>query len=124
MNLKSDVKTTARELERDQLQGQRAPQERLSTSDLARAANSETRDAQRDRNRADLQPNKEESATPLFPPEGVEEFRARWTQVQTGFVDEPRVAVEHADELVAHAIKRLAESFAEERGQLESQWAR
>jgi hypothetical protein len=54
----------------------------------------------------------------------MDDFRSRWTEVQTGFVDEPRQAVERADELVAEAIKRLAESFSEERGRLESQWAR
>ena len=42
----------------------------------------------------------------------------------TGFVDEPRAAVRQADELVASAIKRLAESFAEARSNLEGQWAR
>jgi hypothetical protein len=44
--------------------------------------------------------------------------------VQSGFVDEPRHAVEQADGLVAETIKRLAEVFAEERSQLETQWSR
>jgi hypothetical protein len=39
-------------------------------------------------------------------------------------VDEPRRAVERADELVAQVIKRLAESFAQERSKLEGQWGR
>jgi len=60
----------------------------------------------------------------LFRPNDAEQFRSRWSDVQTGFVDEPRQAVEHADELVADTIKRLAEVFAEERSQLESQWSR
>jgi hypothetical protein len=42
--------------------------------------------------------------------------------IQVGFVDEPRRAVEQADTLVAGAMKRLAESFAEERNKLENQW--
>jgi hypothetical protein len=37
-------------------------------------------------------------------------------------VDEPRRAVEQADNLVAGTMKRLAEVFAEERGKLEGQW--
>lgn len=37
---------------------------------------------------------------------------------------EPRVAVQQADELVAQAIKRLAENFAAARNQLEEQWDR
>ena len=48
----------------------------------------------------------------------------RWSAIQTGFVDEPRKAVEEADALVAEVMKRLAEIFADERGQLESQWER
>jgi hypothetical protein len=39
-----------------------------------------------------------------------------------GFVDEPRQAVEQADALVAGAMKRLAEIFAEERARLDGQW--
>ncbi|MCU1338336.1 MAG: hypothetical protein JWO19_3917 [Bryobacterales bacterium] len=39
-------------------------------------------------------------------------------------MDEPRHAVEKADELVASVIKRLAEVFAEERGKLEAAWGK
>jgi glutathione S-transferase len=51
-------------------------------------------------------------------------LRSRWEAIQTGFVDEPRAAVEQADVLVAELMKRLAEVFAEERSTLESQWGR
>ena len=44
--------------------------------------------------------------------------------MQTGFVDEPRAAVEQADALVAEVMKRLADSFATERQALEQQWSR
>ena len=44
--------------------------------------------------------------------------------MQTSFVDEPRRAVEQADELVAGVMKRLAETFARERANLEHQWDR
>jgi hypothetical protein len=60
----------------------------------------------------------------LFRPEDAEQFRSHWTDVQTGFVDEPRHAVEQADELVANVIKRLATVFADERTKLEHQWDR
>jgi hypothetical protein len=60
----------------------------------------------------------------LFSREGAEDFRSRWSQIQTGFVDEPRRAVEQADALVAEVIKRLAENFADERSKLEAQWGR
>jgi hypothetical protein len=61
---------------------------------------------------------------PLFPERDAGEFRKRWTDVQAGFVDEPRRAVEQADGLVADVMKRLAEGFAGERANLERQWDR
>ncbi|PYJ72206.1 MAG: hypothetical protein DME72_08460 [Verrucomicrobia bacterium] len=60
----------------------------------------------------------------MFPDKEANDFRARWTDIQTGFVDEPRRSVEQADALVAEVIKRLANSFAEERSKLEGQWGR
>jgi hypothetical protein len=62
-------------------------------------------------------------AGPLFPEDELHNYRARWDQVQTSFVDEPREAVEQADSLVANVVKRIAEQFANERGKLEGQWA-
>jgi hypothetical protein len=66
----------------------------------------------------------DEQAAPLFSPEEAKDFRARWDTIQGGFVDEPRRAVEQADSLVAGAMKRLAEMFADERAKLEGQWDR
>ncbi len=63
-------------------------------------------------------------SAPLFPNQELEELRTRWSTVQTAFVDEPRRAVQQADGLVAAAMKRLAEVFAEERSKLEQQWDR
>jgi len=65
-----------------------------------------------------------EESTPLFSPEEAAQFRSRWDGIQVGFVDEPRHAVEQADELVASTVKRLAQIFAEERTKLEQQWSR
>jgi hypothetical protein len=62
--------------------------------------------------------------TPLIPNSELDDLRGKWNTVQTAFVDEPRRAVEQADGLVAAAMKRLAEVFAEERGRLEKQWDR
>jgi hypothetical protein len=59
---------------------------------------------------------------PLLATEDAEGFRARWTDVQTGFVDAPRQAVEQADALVAELMQHLASTFADERGRLERQW--
>lgn len=91
-------------------------EERISTADLANAAQNG--------------PNPSaatvggENHEPLLPQDFVQQLRTRWDQVQTGFVDEPRDAVKHADELVAETIQRLAQSFADERGRLEDQWGR
>jgi hypothetical protein len=65
-----------------------------------------------------------DAAAPLFPNHELDALRSRWKEVQTAFVDEPRKAVEGADGLVASAMKRLAEVFAEERSKLEQQWDR
>ena len=59
---------------------------------------------------------------PLFSEPEMGDFRSQWSKLQTGFVDEPRVAVEAADKLVASVMQRLAEGFAKERSGLEKQW--
>jgi hypothetical protein len=59
----------------------------------------------------------------LLPDREIDDFQSRWNSVQTGFVDEPRSAVEDADALVAELMKHLAEIFADERTQLENQWS-
>src|SRR5262249_7615721 len=51
-------------------------------------------------------------------------FRQRWDTIQGNFVDEPRRAVEDADNLVATTIQRLADQFSQERSKLEHQWDR
>jgi hypothetical protein len=66
----------------------------------------------------------EVASTPMFPEEEARGYRTRWDAVQTGFVDEPRRAVEEADVLVAEVMRRLAEEFAREREQLEHHWDR
>lgn len=61
---------------------------------------------------------------PIFDEAEAAELRRSWDGIQAGFVDEPRRAVQDADHLVAATMKRLAETFAEERAGLEAQWAR
>lgn len=58
----------------------------------------------------------------LFRDEELQGFRSRWDQVQASFVDEPRLAVEQADGLVANMVKRLAEEFSTARAGLEREW--
>jgi len=61
---------------------------------------------------------------PLFDEKDAQGLRGRWSDIQVGFVDEPRAAVQKADTLVAETVKRLADSFATSRRELESQWDR
>jgi hypothetical protein len=110
-------------MEQERLQGQSQRSPRLSTADLARAANRAPERETNDRPATHAE-RSADAAPPLFPSDVMDDFRSRWTEVQIGFVDTPREAVERADELVADAIKRLAESFSEERSQLEAQWGR
>jgi hypothetical protein len=62
-----------------------------------------------------------ERLAPLFLPQIAERFRARWDEVQIGFVDDPHQAVKQADELVAQVMKSLAETFADERANIDGQ---
>jgi hypothetical protein len=62
--------------------------------------------------------------SPLLPQDEAGEFQSRWADLQTNFVDEPRRSVQEGDSLVAELMQRLANSFAEERQNLESQWDR
>src|SRR5579859_832188 len=71
---------------------------------------------------AKLKAATQEPNLPLFAQNDTQDFRSRWEKIQIGFVDEPRTAVLQADELVANAIKGLAEIFATERHKLETEW--
>lgn len=97
----------------------RGQDQRLTTAELAGAGTANSRPEQ-DQGSGD----RGDQPSPLFPNEDANELRQKWDAVQASFVDEPRRAVEDADSLVAGAMKRLAETFAEERAALESQWDR
>jgi hypothetical protein len=121
------------------LRKDQAEAEQLTTADLAGTRNANdvaqadveagrAKPVRSERN-ADLQaePRPGSAAadsTPLFPDDQLKDLQARWGDIQTGFVDEPRSAVEHADSLVASTMQQLAEAFAKERSKLEQQWDR
>jgi hypothetical protein len=65
-----------------------------------------------------------DSETALFSETDAGALSQQWESIQAGFVDEPRRAVERADQLVSEAIDRLTETFARERSRLEQQWSR
>ena len=120
----------------------------LTTADLAGAKNSaeisptevdagrmkpvrsDRSSTESDRSRTEADVNEEQGTrgvtetTALFPDDQLRDLQARWNDVQTGFVDEPRSAVERADGLVASTMQQLAEAFSKERSKLEQQWDR
>lgn len=59
----------------------------------------------------------------LFPADDRDRFRARWMEIQTNFVDEPRRSVEQADDLVSEVTDRIAAIFSQNREDLERQWS-
>jgi hypothetical protein len=60
----------------------------------------------------------------LFGDADLTDLKARWTDVQSAFVDDPRDCVQKADGLVADVVERLTSSFAQARSHLEDQWAK
>ena len=60
----------------------------------------------------------------LFPDEELGGYRTQWEAIQTGFVDQPRAAVEQADALVSQVVTRLTDVFTRERSTLERQWTK
>jgi len=60
----------------------------------------------------------------LLDPQDHETMTRRWRDIQADFVDHPRQAMQDADALVAGLMQHLAQTFAQERQQLEGQWSR
>jgi len=67
---------------------------------------------------------KPEEKVELLAASEAQQLRSRWEKIQTGFVDEPRKAVQDADALVAQTTKQLADSFSRKRTKLEKEWDR
>ena len=99
--------------------------EQLTTADIANTATGRDRQEQEFDKPVTPQPGAaEQSSAPLLARDFSEDMRSRWETIQAGFVDDPRTSVQEADELVAMAIKKLAESFADERAKLEQEWSK
>jgi hypothetical protein len=64
-----------------------------------------------------------DSDVALFSAEEVDQFRTEWRGLQSDFVDSPRDAVQHADQLVAQVMQSLATTFADHKKSLEGQWS-
>jgi len=87
---------------------------------MTNSERSSTRDMAKTERPPEAEPSAENIA--LFDPDEASGFRTRWEAIQTGFVDEPRAAVEQADALVGEVTARLADSFDRGRRELERQW--
>jgi hypothetical protein len=64
----------------------------------------------------------EDSGAVLFGGEEVERFRAQWRDLQAGFVDNPKEAVQGADRLVEDVLRSLTDVFNAHKQELETQW--
>ena len=53
----------------------------------------------------------------------TDDMRERWKAIQASFVDEPRKAVQDADQLVKSAVQQIEEVFRDQRSQMEQQWS-
>jgi hypothetical protein len=93
--------------------------EQQESTELQEQAKHETKAKEAER-------NEEATATgddrDLFRDNELQSFRSRWDEVQGRFVDEPREAVQKADDLVSDLVDRLTSGFAETRSGLEDQW--
>jgi hypothetical protein len=88
----------------------------LERAEKIRAEESQNRGDRGDRgNRDDLEP--------LFQTDVATGFRRSWDTVQIGFVDDPRQAVQKADELVNQVLRNLSETFNGEHSRLEAKIA-
>ena len=90
---------------------QQATEQQQSTTEQQAASATEQQDAPA-------------GAGTLVPPDEADHFRRRWDEIQTGFVDDPRRAVEEANRLVDEVTSRVVETFTSGRTELEAQWSR
>ena len=106
---------------------------RLSTDDLVDTAGDDrdVREVPEDRHEDQQESARDEQRRPtngdeapleLFGEDEVERFRVEWREIQARFVDDPREAVQGADQLVAEVMRSLATTFNEHKHELEGQW--
>ena len=57
---------------------------------------------------------------PLFGQDAAGNFRGRWNEIQSSFVDDPQQAVRDGDELVTQVIDSLRQTFSEQRAGFET----
>lgn len=65
----------------------------------------------------------EDEPVRLLQPDELQTAVSRWREIQAEFVDQPKRAMQEADELVSELMDRLARTFTEQREQLEARWS-
>lgn len=100
-------------------------EERMRNEQIVEERQQQNRQEARERKqeaRKESMDEREEDFAPLFENNEAEDFRTKWLEIQSRFVDDPSVSVKDADDLVADVIKNITRSFADKRLSLESQW--
>ena len=108
------ARTMASAVAREPVKDSRRDDERRAADDRERIAEQRVEDRE----------GMEDRPTPIFAGGEADGYRTQWDAIQTGFVDEPRKAVQEADALVDVVIKRLSDVFAAERTTLDNQWGK
>ncbi len=99
-------------------------EDNITTADLLHPREETGRDLRFEEVHKDGSTTAAQDHEPLFPGPELEDFRKRWSDIQTTFVDEPKSSVERADQLVASVIQRLTQVFADEHSRLEQDWSK
>ena len=68
--------------------------------------------------------NSRDDESAFLPDDRMAELRTRWDEVQAGFVDDPRAAVQTAHATVGELVDELTTTFTRERTALEEQWSK
>jgi hypothetical protein len=106
--------------ENESRRADRADNERASADMRAETSRAPVAEKEPVERRAmDTSAQESDRAHALFDTSDSQQFRQRWSDIQAGFVDQPRSAVERADELVGEVMQRLTQGFTEERRSLE-----
>jgi hypothetical protein len=66
--------------------------------------------------------DEQEAPVRLFEADELNAVIRKWRDIQADFVDQPKRAMQEADELVGELMNRLARTFTEQREQLEARW--
>ena len=110
-----------KQVDMDNVDAVETGEERLRDEQIAEG---QVVEEQVEENRGSTSSTSEEDFAPLFENNEAEQFRTKWLEIQSRFVDDPSVAVKDADDLVADVIKNITRTFSDKRLGLENQWKR